>query len=501
MIGKRLQSFKQYFLANLRDESYVIQEKAYIHFWVSVIFIILLFCVIIYNTLNPSDMTPYINMVNGLLALTTLAALFIVRSGRYEKGTAIMIAAFTLLWIAGTLFKMERYMVSGTNSFLYFMFPLMIIVSMFGTRAALIAVTVAIALLNSFFLIGAGFTAEPAVFSNIAMSSVNIYISITIVCAFSYLVSSITSRALEKVEQELEEKRRLNQGLELRVEERTREIEAALDELESMNESLIAANRDLASAQKIMELDMNMAVNVQQSFLPKEPPRVRDWDIAFAFRPMSGVSGDFYDFYTEGGHLKGLSLFDVSGHGIASGLVTMIAKSIVFRNFVKSGKGDLNGIMSRINSDLLEEMANVENYLTGIVLRFNGNSVEYVNAAHTDLVLRRAASGRAEEIVENDGDNRGAILSMASLAMEYPLCRFTVEAGDVLVLYSDCLNESFGPDGDQYGTRRILESIEKTPLPARADSYCAAIMQGLDEFMAGRSLADDLTLIVLKKLE
>ena len=69
--------------------------------------------------------------------------------------------------------------------------------------------------------------------------------------------------------------------------------------------------------------------------IPKTAPKNDAWDIAFEFIPMSGVSGDLYDFYVSEGEITGLTLCDVSGHGIASGLVTMIARSVFFRNFSK----------------------------------------------------------------------------------------------------------------------------------------------------------------------
>jgi sigma-B regulation protein RsbU (phosphoserine phosphatase) len=80
---------------------------------------------------------------------------------------------------------------------------------------------------------------------------------------------------------------------------------------------------------------MDMASNVQATLFPPTPPEVNGWDIAFVFRPMAGVSGDMYDFYTEGDTLNGVALFDVSGHGIASGLITMIARTVFQRNFMR----------------------------------------------------------------------------------------------------------------------------------------------------------------------
>jgi serine phosphatase RsbU (regulator of sigma subunit) len=77
--------------------------------------------------------------------------------------------------------------------------------------------------------------------------------------------------------------------------------------------------------------------------LSVKPPVVSGWDIAFTSRPKSGVSGDFYDFYTNGDKLEGLSLFDVSGHGVAPALITILSKlfsSEILKSF--RGEGILN---------------------------------------------------------------------------------------------------------------------------------------------------------------
>jgi sigma-B regulation protein RsbU (phosphoserine phosphatase) len=72
---------------------------------------------------------------------------------------------------------------------------------------------------------------------------------------------------------------------------------------------------------------------------------------------MSGVSGDLYDFYQKEGRLTGLSLFDVSGHGIASGLITLLARSVILRVFMEAGTARLGEVRQKINSQLIEELA------------------------------------------------------------------------------------------------------------------------------------------------
>ena len=58
-------------------------------------------------------------------------------------------------------------------------------------------------------------------------------------------------------------------------------------------------------------------------------PALKNYEIAYYNKAMAGVSGDFYDFYYNNTSLEGFGIFDVSGHGLASGLVTMLAKNII----------------------------------------------------------------------------------------------------------------------------------------------------------------------------
>ncbi|HPL15551.1 MAG TPA: hypothetical protein PL180_02555 [Spirochaetota bacterium] len=144
--------------------------------------------------------------------------------------------------------------------------------------------------------------------------------------------------------------------------------------LAQANLELTAANGKLLAAQEVAQRDLNMAVNVQRTFLPSEAPVSDEWELSYFLHPMAGVSGDFYDFYVLDGRLAGVGIFDVSGHGIASALVTMIAKSIIFRNFKKRTGPGLGGVFDRSNHELYHEIGMSGFYLTGILLRLSGGA-------------------------------------------------------------------------------------------------------------------------------
>jgi phosphoserine phosphatase RsbU/P len=292
----------------------------------------------------------------------------------------------------------------------------------------------------------------------------------------------------------------LNISLEQKVEERTSELRSVNDELERTNDTLTLTNRELETAQRIAARDMKIAVNVQQSLLAKKPPENPEWEIAFDFRPMSGVSGDLYDFYLDDdGILLGVGLFDVSGHGISSGLITLLAKSVIYRNFMNLRDEQLHGVLQNINAELIRELGSVDNYLTGIMLRFVGDTVEYVNAGHTELILRRGRSG-ARIIQPKNDDIKGHFLGVKEMEAQYRSLAFKTVTDDCIFIYSDCLIEAHNLAGEAYGMDRLMEFISNLKSGLTASAILSSVMEDFNSFTGKKQLNDDLSIIVLKRL-
>lgn len=300
----------------------------------------------------------------------------------------------------------------------------------------------------------------------------------------------------EKVEQRTRELERANTELE----RKSTELEAAMEEMEAINDNLASVNHELRTAHLVAQTDMEMDVNVQRRFLPETAPPAPDWDIAVHFKPMTGVSGDFYDFYLIDGELLGVGVYDVSGHGIASGLVTMIAKTIIYNNFrrgIKRGEPAAE-IIARANEDLKREIESVGYYITGIMLRFAGDTVEYVNAGHPDLYLKRG--GEVHAILTEAGEDAGgAFLGITGLATMSRELRLTAVPGDFLVLFTDCLLEARNAGGEEFRTTRLAETLARATADT-ARGIIDQIMAAFNAFVTDPShLHDDLTVMVLRR--
>lgn len=127
----------------------------------------------------------------------------------------------------------------------------------------------------------------------------------------------------------------------------------------------------LRETNQVLSSEIELAAVIQQNFFKQDLTGIKNVEISFYSKPMAGVSGDIYDFYKTDGKLDGLGIFDISGHGISSGLVAMLVKNIINKEFYDHQELELWEIMEHINSRVIAEKGGIQNYLTGVLARFN----------------------------------------------------------------------------------------------------------------------------------
>ncbi len=290
----------------------------------------------------------------------------------------------------------------------------------------------------------------------------------------------------------------LKDKLEDKVAIRTEELLKAMEGVEFANKNLTAANEELNETRKMAEIDMKMAVHVQKSIFPKIPDNLSGWDIAASFMPMSMVSGDLYDFYIEDNQLKGMILLDVSGHGIASGLITMIAKSVFYRNFFMHRDLKLGQVVENANRELIGEIGNTDKYVTGVILRFEDDCIEYVNAGHPDIMFKKRDSKNVRVINPEDKNFKGSILGITDMNFPYKSLKLKTDSDDVIALFSDGILEASGADNSRFGIQRIAQAMTSSE-EENADGILSRIMDDFLKFTGTPKLTDDLTVIILKR--
>ena len=245
-----------------------------------------------------------------------------------------------------------------------------------------------------------------------------------------------------------------------------------------------------------IENELRLAQVVQQSFFKHNETIYDDWAISYYNKPMAGVSGDFLDIYSNGNTLEGIGIFDVSGHGIASGLVTMLVKNIIFQEFTNGHDDKLKSIIDRINIRYIKEKGNIENYLTGILSRMNGSKVEFINAGHSMPIFYSAKEDSAYYI-EDDSTAFGAI-GLPDIPTNFVSHFVEMQRGDELIFFTDGATEATNAQGEDFGKDRLLKSIFRNadrPLTTQVNCIVSDILT----FVGSEPQKDDITIIILKK--
>lgn len=282
----------------------------------------------------------------------------------------------------------------------------------------------------------------------------------------------------------------LNSNLGKLVQNRTEELTRANASLEETNTHL---KYEIERADKEIEL----ASFVQRSFYNVKLPDFKNFEIAYYSKPMSGVSGDLYDFYFKKDSLDGFGLFDVSGHGISSGLVTMLVKNIINDEFNKGGKLALNEVLSIINDRIILQKGNVENYLTGILARIKGNEIEFVNAGHPNAILYKAKENKLDIIKRGSTDETG-VIGIADFPVHFESVKQTVEKGDMLLLYTDGLIETMNRNREEFGVERLKRTFLKNS-DLSIKEQIENIVDEARTFANRAKVTDDITLLIIKK--
>jgi serine phosphatase RsbU (regulator of sigma subunit) len=248
---------------------------------------------------------------------------------------------------------------------------------------------------------------------------------------------------------------------------------------------------EVEQAERIMKRDLSQAAEIQRRMLPDEAPQVDGADLAGYNAACRTVGGDYYDFFTYPDGRVSLALGDVSGKGMPASLMMMALHARV--QVLAEDPGELSSFMSRLNKATCAQCPS-NRFITFFfcVLDAGTGELAFANAGHNPPIVVRA-SGEAH-MLEGGGPVLG-ILPVAPYRQE----RAHLGRGDMLVLYSDGVTEANNAEYDEFGEERFIEVLKlyrNEPATAIVD----AVTKALTDFAAGAPQADDITLVVAKRL-
>jgi sigma-B regulation protein RsbU (phosphoserine phosphatase) len=243
-----------------------------------------------------------------------------------------------------------------------------------------------------------------------------------------------------------------------------------------------------ASSHGALARELKEAGALQAHLLPRHAPVHPTLDCAAAALSSEPVGGDYYDFVEGPDRDFTLAVGDAAGKGVPAALLLAQVQSR-FRSEVRRGLSP-GQLMSALNQELvgLDQPQKFVGLLCARV-EVRAARVWFANAGLTPPLVRRA-DGSFLEILA------GGILLGVRAEAAYPDARVDLDAGDVLVIYTDGLTEARRQE-DLFGTERVREVLDQCAARRAAD-ILEALLTAVRQF-ADRPL-DDLTVMVLKQL-
>ena len=235
--------------------------------------------------------------------------------------------------------------------------------------------------------------------------------------------------------------------------------------------------------------EMASAAIIQRALLPDpcvfaEQTRL---DIHAAMFPARDVGGDFFDLLALSDGRVALGVGDVCGKGVPAALYMGISKTLIRINLRE--RPNLGDAIRKAN-DYLTTNYPAEQFATLFYAAYDPatGAVEYVSCGHPAARIRRR-DGRIEALAAG-GLPVGMFEQLRVVSRQAWL-----EAGDLLLIFSDGVTEAADTAAGEFGEERLCEALAQEE--GGAEAAVAAVVAAARAFAGQAPQSDDITCVAL----
>jgi phosphoserine phosphatase RsbU/P len=240
-------------------------------------------------------------------------------------------------------------------------------------------------------------------------------------------------------------------------------------------------------ARERLETEVQLARQIQKTFMPDTMPSIPAWDLASRWRTARQVGGDFFDLFELPGGRLGIFIADVADKGMPAALYM-----VLIRTLMRAAVLEINSpaeVLSRVN-ELFYPDAQQGMFITAVygVIDTATGQLTYANAGHNPPLW---ISDRQVERLTRTGMALGV-----EKGVEMDQRTIQLVPGDAVLFFTDGITEAFSEEGSLFGEEKLQQVVQSSN--ATAAGMLDAIDQALDEHIGTTPPADDVTMISVK---
>lgn len=244
-----------------------------------------------------------------------------------------------------------------------------------------------------------------------------------------------------------------------------------------------------------MKKELDYAREIQLSMLPENEAVIGDIEIAALSVPASEVGGDYFDYFKISENEIGIFICDVSGHGVASGLLLSGLRSCM--HLILEDNTNPSIIIEKLNR-MIRKTQNRKMFVTAIfaIIDTEKNKCMLYNAGHLPPYK---ISGESKEIfkIKKHGIALGAMSLSAPLGSDNEVT-IDFKKNDKLIFYTDGINEAMNNKKEEYGLDN-LEFYLNNNADKKANELLNGLVGDVKKFTGDSYQRDDITLLIVQR--
>ncbi|HZE97059.1 MAG TPA: SpoIIE family protein phosphatase [Planctomycetota bacterium] len=257
-----------------------------------------------------------------------------------------------------------------------------------------------------------------------------------------------------------------------------------------------AGARDTSARRKAAALHLAEGLDARRRhLLLPDPPKLDGCEIGVYYSPVEELSGDFFDFIRLPGGRMAVVVGDISPGGVDPGVLMGMARKVLRIRLAETG--DIVRAIGLANDDFCDDLDR-ECYVTATVAVIDGprREMKIARAGHAAPFLLRGGSPPVVERLALPGPLLG-LVPTATFEEEIEVQSFALNAGDLLLLHTDGLEELRDRSGEMFGADRIA-SILNMNAGSPAEFVLGAAVLDAEQFVAGSDRDQDMTAVCVR---